>query len=193
MDETLFYVMQYGMYVLYAIILFFILKTIFTKKRKDHHSNWNTLVDKFSFSSQEFYKLLREELNDHGITGMKISNARLKEGNMFSSRRLYLRVEWKEYQYDMCAAPFADGFFLSWWLLFKTSVGQMITARIPFIGFWLVKKWYPVTYYKVDTASMFMSYCHQSVLNVLDEITKDSGVRVNDTERKPTLKDFFKR
>ena len=119
---------------------------------------------------------------------------RLKEGNIFSSRRWYLRVTWKEYQYDICAAPFGKGFFLSWWLLYKNSLLQILILKIPFIGFWLQKKLFPTTYYKIDTASMFMSYAQQSVLNVLDNIATTKGIRMlNTDERKPILNSVFKR
>lgn len=186
-------ILEYATYVAVGIGALFVLRSLFSSQIKQHHSNWNTLLDNFNFSTNEFYTLLREELKSHGISGIECSSVRIKEGNLLSSRRLYLRVEWKEYQYDMCAAPFGKGFFLSWWLLYKTSIGQIVTYKIPFIGAWLVKKWYPVTHYKVDTASMFMTYCHSSVLKVVKEITKDAGIRLSEQEAKPILKDIFKR
>lgn len=186
--------MLYGMYFLYGLIVFIILRLIFQAVVKNHHSNWNTLIDGFNYSSEEFYKRLKEELQSHGIKKVRAYFVFLKEGGMFSSRRTYLRVEWKDYQYDICAAPFGKGFFISWWLLYKNSIWQILIAKIPFVGSWLEIKWFPVTYYKADTASMFMTYCQSSVLKVIDDITKDSGIRsLSENQRKPILKDIFKR
>lgn len=194
MNEILYYTIQYGTYVLYAIGLFLILKFIFSSLFKNYHSNWNTLIDNFNFSTQEFYKLLKEELQNQGIKRIKIKHVFLKEGNAFSPTRTYLRATWKEYQYDICAAPFGKGFFISWWLLYKNSIGQLLVSKIPFVGGWLARKLYPVTYYKVDTASMFMTYAQNAVLKVIDDITTNKGVRsLTEAERKPILNDIFKR
>lgn len=194
MNDILFYITRYGIYLICGLIVFLILKSIFSATLKSHHSRWNTLIDGFDFSTHEFYKLLKEELQNQGINRISINTVSLKEGNAFSSRRSYLRVTWKDYQYDVCAAPFGKGFFISWWLLYKNSIGQILISKIPFVGSWLARKLYPVTYYKIDTASMFMSYAQSSVLKVIDGITNDKGIRaLSETERKPTLQDIFKR
>lgn len=192
MSEIYYYGMRYGMYLIYLIIVILIFKSLLSQILKRHHSNWNTLLNNFNFSTQEFYKLLKEELLNHNIRGLKSMTVSLKEGSFFSSSRTYLRVTWKDYQYDVCAAPFGKGFFVSWWLLYKNSLGAILLSKFPFVGKWLVNKWYPITYYKVDTASMFMTYAQSSVLKVIDDITKAKGIRVlNESERKPVLNNVF--
>ena len=193
MNTIINYVSEFGLIVLVVLILFFTIKSLISQILKNHHSNWNTLLDGFNFSTQEFYTLLREELKNQSINNLNINDVSLKEGSFFSRRRRYLRIKWKEYQYDMCAAPFGKGFFISWWLLYKYSIVAIIISKIPFIGKWLVEKWYPITYYKVDTASMFMTYCHNAVLNVIDTITKESGIRISEQQKRPVLQDIFTR
>lgn len=194
MSEIFSYVLYYGTYILYVFLLFLILKSIFRTTLNNHHSKWNTLIDGFSFSTQEFYKLLKEEILSNGINRVGVDQVSLTEGSLFSSRRTYLRITWKDYQYDVCAAPFGKGFFVSWWLIYKNSIGEILISKIPFVGNWLVTKLYPVTYYKIDTASMFMSYAQASVLKVIDEITTNKGTRsLSESERKPILNDIFRR
>jgi len=194
MNEIIHYVLYYGKYVIYLLIAFLILKSLFTQSFKQYHSKWSTSIDNFKFSTEEFYTLLRKELKSNGVVGMDIHIVRLKIGNAFSTSRKYMRVNWKEYQYDICAAPFGNGYFISWWLLFKNSPMQVFVSKIPFVGDWLSRKLYPVTYYKIDTASMFMTYCQQSVLKVVDQITSDKGIRIlTESERKPMLGNVFKR
>ncbi|MCP4181167.1 MAG: hypothetical protein GY756_25670 [bacterium] len=187
-------ILHYGIYVIYGLLIFFILKTVFSSPIKNHHSSWNTLIDDFNFSSQKFYELLKEDIETNNVKDISTSHVKLKEGNIFSSKRLYMRIEWREFQYDICAAPFGKGFFISWWLLYKNSLGQILISKIPFIGIWLMKKLFPTTYYKIDTASMFMSYAHQSVMNVLKDISVQHGTRLlTESERKPMLQNIFKR
>ncbi len=194
MNEFFFYFTQYLIYILYGLISFVILKFIFTKTLKYYHSNWNTLIEDFNYSTEDFYQLFKKELLSQGVSGINANDVSLYEGSMFSQRRRYIRVKWKEYQYDICAAPFGKGFFVSWWLLYKNSVLQIIISKIPFIGGWLTRKLFPVTYYKIDTASMFMTYAQSSVLKVIDEITKDKGIRaISENDRKPILNDIFTR
>lgn len=195
--------MEQYLYILISILHFFVVLTIlifviklFTKKgRLNYHSNWNTLLNEFEFSTKEFYELLKEDLNSYGIEGININYVSLKKGNAFSSKRLYLRISWKDYQYDICGAPFGKkGFFISWWLLYKVPFGQKLLSSVPFFGGALARSFYPVTYYKIDTASMFMTYAQSSVLKVIDDITKNKGIRsLTEHERKPILNDIFKR
>lgn len=178
------------LWVLFTALLLYI---IFKRAKRDYHSHWNNLIDEFNYSTEDFYQKFKKELLSHGVSGISTSSVSLHEGNLFSSKRRYIRVSWKNYQYDICAAPFGEGFFISWWLLSKTPIFKILITRIPYVGEWIVRKIYPVTYYKIDTASMFMTYCQSSVLKVIDEITKDTGFRLSDSDRKPTMKNVFKR
>lgn len=195
MNEFLFIVIYILQILLVLTIIIFVIKLFSKNNRLNYHSNWNTLLDEFEFSTKEFYDLLKTELKNHGIQGITINYVSLKEGNAFSNKRLYLRVTWNDYQYDICGAPFGKkGFFISWWLLYKIPFGQKLLSSVPFLGGLLVRSFYPVTYYKIDTASMFMSYAQSSVLKIIDDITKDKGVRsLTERERKPVLNDIFKR
>lgn len=179
-----------GVYLLLGIILLLI---IFKKHKTSYHSHWNTLLANFSYPTKDFYAALKKELLLSHIKGMETSFVSLKEAGVGSSSRLYLRVTWKNYQYDMCCAAFGNGTFLSSWLMHKQSILQMVLYRIPFLGSWLTRIFYKVTYYKIDTASMFMTYCHQAMLKVSDDITKGSGVRISDGDRKLTVEDPLNR
>jgi hypothetical protein len=191
MEEILFYLISYGIYILLSLV---IIKLLFGSAIKFYHSYWNTLINSFEYSTEAFYKKFKKELLSHGVSGITTSDISIREGNIFSSRRRYIRVTWKNFQYDICAAPFGDGFFISWWLLDKLSWVQIIISLIPWLGPWLIRKLFTVTYYKIDTATMLMRFCHQSVLRVIDDITNDKGIcSMSENERKPILNDIFKR
>lgn len=65
---------------------------------------------------------------------------------------------------------------------------------IPFIGPLYEKLFRPVTYYKVDTALMFQSAVHSSVMQVVDAITQAQGLKaLAPDERKPIMQEFYRR
>lgn len=85
-------------------------------------------------------------------------------------------------------------FFISWWLNYRDTQAKKNLSKIPFLGNWLVKKLYPVTYFTIDTASIFMTYIQSSILKVVDDISEKNGLRsLTESERKPLLKDIFHR
>lgn len=178
---------------MWIFLVIIIIWALLKANKKDYHSHWSTSMSNFKYSTQSFYEQLSDELKSHAITGLKVKPTYLKEGNTFSYNRMYLQIDWKDYRYYVCLAPFGDGTFISSWLNVKTSLVQTIISRIPFVGRWLERTLFPTTFFTIDTAGMFMSYCHNSVLKVADDITKDSGFRISDSDRKPILKDIFKR
>ncbi len=171
-------------------IIILILRTIF-KKIKFYHSNWNILIDDFKYSTDDFYKLFKEELKATQVRGISYENIGLSQGvELLSQKRKYLRVQWKDYRFDLCAAPFGRGMFFSWWLIYKLPLIAVFIYIIPFIGKRMVRFLFPITYYKIDSASMFMRYTHLVMLKVIDTITTENGVRIlTDDERKPILHD----
>jgi hypothetical protein len=179
--------------IIFFLLLFIFIISLLRQSKEDYHSNWAQLLSGFKFSTKEFYKLVQEEMQSHEIEDLSFKEVALKTGSIFSSERLYLRVKWQEYYYDLCFAPFGDGCFVSWWLMFETSDGEEFLCRIPFIGEWIRQAFYRKTYYKIDTASMFMTYAHHSVLAVIDQITKGTAIRLTELERKPILNNIFAR
>lgn len=187
------YIINIFEYLMYGLLIVYVFKIILSSIQ-NYHSRWSTLIDNFNFSSQEFYLRLQAELNSKDVRGVHFKQVELAEGGVFSPKRRYLRIIWKDYQYDICAAPFGKGFFISWWMYKSVSDGELCAEKFPLIGNWMARTFFPETPYKIDTASMFMSYAQSSVLKVIDDITKEKGIRaLSESERKPVLMDIFKR
>ena len=79
------------------------------------------------------------------------------------------------------------------YFLNKSKYDELLISKIPFAGNYLVNAFFPITYYTMDTASMFRSYAQASVLKVIEDITKESGIRISEIDKKPILNDVFKR
>jgi len=79
-------------------------------------SHWYHLTEGLQDSPQRFYSSLEEAINGRQLPDISLSRVDYYEGGVFSAKREYLRVERKEHIFDVCAAPFGNGFFISWWL-----------------------------------------------------------------------------
>jgi hypothetical protein len=101
-------------------------------------SHWYQLVDGLAYSSQDFYAALTDALEKRGIPDVKVSQVEHTEEGALSGVRLYLRVERKELTFDVCAAPFGRGFFVSWWLvrLIGAWIGYAVFLLIGGMALW---------------------------------------------------------
>ncbi len=85
MSEFLHYIVYYGKNIIFLVIIIFLISKLFGNKIENYHSHWNTLL-KTNYSTKEFYEKLKTELESHGVEGMTITYADLKEGGF----RLYV-------------------------------------------------------------------------------------------------------
>ena len=210
-------------------------------------SHWSTLIEGFQASPLSFFKSVEEALARREIPETKKSRVDYKEAGLLSANREYLRVQREKLVFDVCAAPFGTGFFVSYWLaedrlklhpfvkllillgilgvstfllnaaglmwgffliviiVFGGLLGAQMTAStgdfddeivvaLPLLGalyLWLFR---PATYYRIDSMSMFQKAVHNSVLEVIDAMTAEKGIRaLSEAERKPTMREFYSR
>lgn len=163
-------------------------------KPSDILSHWNNRIDGMQPSSQEFYGEVERVLGTQSINDLKTERVNISEGGIFSSKRAYLQLRRGDHVFHVCAAPYGNGFFTSWWLGQVESGLWAWVSDIPVIGMLANRFLKPITYYKIDTAMMFQSIVHSAVLEVLDGLTKQKGIRaLTESERKPVMRDFFAR
>jgi hypothetical protein len=158
------------------------------------YSHWYHLIDGFQFSTKDFYAQVAQKVQERSVPEANSYEVTFHEGTILSAKRAYLRVQRKALMFDLCAAPFGRGFFVSWWLGEPFGCLYATLAPLPFIGPAIAQFMRPVTYYSADTALMFQEAVHASVLEVVDAITKDKGIRaLTELERKPILRGFLDR
>ncbi len=181
------------------IIAFFIISAIamfigFILTKPELLNHWNILIKGLSYSPNDFYKQLEEELQKEEIDGIRLSTKNIAEGNFVSARRQYATITWKEYRYTVCASPFANSFFISYRSLGKPMFWRSAFARIPWIGKYLIKMFFPLSYYKEDTIMMFHAIVHESIVKVTNDISEAKGIsRISDVQAKPNVRDIFER
>ena len=77
--------------------------------------HWSTLVEGLQASPQECYAAIEDAIRRREIPDVRTSRVTFKESGVLSAERIYLRVGRKQLGFDICAAPFGNGFFFSWW------------------------------------------------------------------------------
>jgi hypothetical protein len=144
-------------------------------------------------SPREFYQAVKDAVERRKIPGVKFATVEHKVGGIFSDKREYLRITWKDLVYDICGAPFGTGFFVSWWQQAPKDSGI-------FTGFFgetavgvaraLVK---PDTFYKADTVSMFKGIVSNAFNEAVDKL-KDGATQTPPAEvgAMPTNSSFYK-
>jgi len=79
-------------------------------------SHWDRLFENFQASSLEFYNSVEKAVETRMVPETHWTRVEHKEGGLASANRLYLRMQRGKHAFDICAAPFGTGFFVSWWL-----------------------------------------------------------------------------
>ena len=155
-------------------------------------SHWSQGIDGLQASSQAFYDSVLAGLDVYKLKDVKTQRVDFRESGIFSTKREYLQVRRGPHVYHICAAPYGNTFFVSSWLG-ETEKGIWAwLKRQPVVGFFVRNLIKPITYFQIDTAMIFQSMVHNTVLHVVDELTKASGVRqLTEAERKPIMRDFF--
>lgn len=64
----------------------------------------------------EFYRDVEAAVIRRSVPDTKFERIEYKEGGAFSGLRQYLRIRRHREVFDVCAAPFGNGCFVSWWL-----------------------------------------------------------------------------
>jgi hypothetical protein len=84
-------------------------------------SSWHQLIENCEASTELFYASVENALKQRKIPELKTKRITWNEGGVLCPKRKYLRMTDGRITFDLCAAPFGTGFFLSWWLAKKPA------------------------------------------------------------------------
>jgi hypothetical protein len=104
-------------------------------------SNWHTLFEDFSTSTQDFYRAVQTAVADRNLPDVRISRVFWSEGGVGSAKREYLRIERQRIVFDICSAPYGKGHFFSWWLAKIPAKYGLLVVMALLLGFlfgWLL-------------------------------------------------------
>lgn len=164
--------------ILFALVLYAVFNAN-SRAIKVVHSHWHHMFETVPFTPMEFYQSLQKEIEQKGIPGLSFTSIKHSEGGILSANREYLRVRFRDYMMDICAAPFAkESFFVSWWLGDVGVTFRDILTGIPMIGRLFNRR--EKTFYEQDTEIMFKETVARSVKNTIESLSESKGVRQPD-------------
>ena len=98
---------------------------------EDAHAHWAHLYEGLQISPHDFYVRAEVAVTKRSIPDVVIEKVEYSEGGALSDKRQYLRVRRRRWVFDICGAPFGEGFFFSWWLAeLKPSLPAAATVFI---------------------------------------------------------------
>lgn len=147
----------------------------------ENHQHWQHTFDGVTYSAEEFYTLVQEAITKRQIPDIKFSRVTYSQGGLFSAGREYLHIVKDEFVYDICAAPYGTGFFVSMWYVDKPSVTKKLGRKVPAIQALVDSK----SYYQIDTDGMVKGAIHSGFSEAIEQMTSSKGVRsLSESERK---------
>jgi hypothetical protein len=150
-------------------------------------NNWYHPFPDLQMSSNEFYSSVEQMIKAQAFPQVKMSRITLSEGGLFSSGREYLRIERNQYIFDLCAAPFGKAFFVSWWVGENSGIVNDFLGRFHLLDRLVGKGSRQRTYFQIDSKTMFKECIHGIILEIIDSITKEKGLRsLSEAERQMT-------
>lgn len=154
----------------FLLLIFGIILIFVALKPQEVISRWHHAFDQEQFSSNECYTIIQECIEKRQIPSVKCYRFTFVVQGILTGKREYLRVTNGTYLFDICAAPYGNGFFISHWLKETKSVGEIILHRfLPFLG--------NKSAYQLDTETMFRETVHKAVLEAIEQISKPKGIR----------------
>ena len=162
-------------------------------------SHWSQHFEGLSQSTQGFYETVQKSVEKRKIPDVKFSRIDFKEGGLFSSSREYLRIVRGDLRYDICGAPFGNGFFVSSRLFADGKLGDSLLTSMSEGGL-LSKAAAGITakvvgadtYMKIDAAQMYLQLVHRGLLEAVDAINTAANLPpVPEADRRPIMKGFF--
>ncbi|MBS1683185.1 MAG: hypothetical protein JSS76_00410 [Bacteroidetes bacterium] len=139
----------------------------------ENPQRWGHSFDNLQFSSEDFYKSVEEAVKKREVPEVRFSRVNYSEGGIMSANREYLHIVRHELIFDICAAPFGTGFFVSVWSVDKPDFFTKLFRKIEALAPWVERK----TYYQIDTIAMYRGAVHDSVMDAIDQMTNAKGVR----------------
>ena len=177
---------------LIILVVAFVIGIISAKKEITNH--WSHLIRGLSYSTKSFYEQLRDKVLDQGLTDVRVWSKNLSTGGMFSVKRHYLFVSWQGCNYEVCASPFGHAFFISYRAVESPNYMAEGLSKMPWIGKSISGLARPKTFYQMDTEAMFHKIFHESVMELVESISKEHQKPIlSEKEKTPMMRDLFKR
>jgi len=145
---------------------------------------WHQYFTGMQISAHDFYARVEQEVIRRDFPHAKLYVFEELEKGIFSAKRQYLRVTRGDDVVDIGCALFGkEDSFVSWWYSQKEP---SFISKIPILNTLMGVNPKNVSFYQQDTATMFRSAIHSTILFVIDEFSETKGYRpLSELDRQP--------
>lgn len=168
---------MFALFIMMFLAIVYWRIVVLSSRTSPPNGHWHHHFENFNYSPHEFYEVIKQAIREKEIPGVEFQRVVHAEGGKFSMQREYLRITRKRMVFDICAAPFAKGFFVSWWQVSLPSPQQVAIALIPILGRSSLRHERERTYFEIDTEKMFQDTFHECIMKAIDAITSAKGLR----------------
>lgn len=100
-------------------------------------AHWHHSVENIQASTVEFYDSIEHALKAKDVVGLSLDRVEWNEAGVLTAKRLYLRISYRRFVFDVAAFPFGKDFVWSWWLGKKVpnlaALGCAVIAGVPLL------------------------------------------------------------
>lgn len=136
------------------------------------------LLDHVRVPPQRFYHLLEVAIHRRSIPGfLHPTRITRREGSIFQCKRECLRLAHDAFVFDVCAAPYGSGFFVSWRLRLMPITWSSCILVVPALLHLTRRALRPRTEDQHDQFFLFQEAALRSLQEVIEQIAGTKSVR----------------
>lgn len=155
-------------------------------------ARWQAKLIGVDCSPMEFFEMVENAVIERELPDVSFSLVMRREGGWFSPRRMYLRIRCRKLYFDVSAFVVGNSLIVGWWLHQALPGVADLFAELPGIGFILRKTTRAATYYAVDFIEYFQRAVHDSILRLIDDLTKENEAAfLPDEARQPVWEELW--
>ncbi len=149
-------------------------------------------LDNYPVTPLELYAQVAEVLARRQIIGVQITRVTRLEWHLFSPRRLYLLIRFRDAVCFISGVPMGTGLYVTWRYSAMPGKASLILFQIPFLGVFAERLIAPPTFYRTDVYQAFEEAVRSAVMEATNLLTQ-RGIRpLTDNEQRPLLREFYR-
>lgn len=147
--------------------------------------------ERYPVSPLELYGVIEDAFARRNVVGVSISRASRLEWHLFSTRRTYLLIRYREAVCFIGAVPVGTGLLVSWRYSAMPSRPALLLFEIPYVGPLFERVIAPPTFYRTDVYEALEQAIRGCVIEATNALT-GRGVRpLTQNEQRPLLREFY--
>lgn len=155
-------------------------------------ARWQGKLENVHCSPLEFFEMMQVSVLEKELPNLTFSRIVRREGGWFSPRRIYLRIRYQRLYFDISAFVVGSAICIGCWLHEDAPGVADLFSEIPGLGFLIDRTTRAATYYTVDFIEHFQRTIHDSILQVVDELSEETGMEnLSDEARQPIWEEIW--